>query len=71
MRELRETIMGLLRETDETVCAECVATALGQQVRVVTMVMLGLRDRIASFHGVCSTCHRHVRVIRRVTHFPG
>jgi hypothetical protein len=71
LRELRDTILGLLREPDETVCAECVATALGQQVRVVTMIMLGLRDRVASFQGVCSTCHRHARVIRRATHLPG
>jgi len=67
LRELRDTILGLLREPNESLCAECVATALGQQVRVVIMSMLGLRDGVASVQGVCSTCHRHVRVIRRET----
>lgn len=71
MRELRDTILGLLREPDETLCAECVATALGQQARVVIMIILGLRDRVASFQGVCSACHRHARVIRRETRLPG
>jgi hypothetical protein len=66
LRELRETIVGLLREPDQTLCAECVATALGQRVGVVMMNMLGLDERFASFHGVCSICHRHARVIRRV-----
>lgn len=70
MRELRDTIIGLLRKPDETLCAECVATVLGQQVGVVIMTILGLRREVASFQGVCSTCHRHVRVIRRETH-PG
>ncbi len=65
LRELRETIVGLLREPGETLCAECVATALNQRVGVVMMTMLGLDERFASFHGVCSTCHRHVRVIKR------
>jgi len=65
LRELRETIVGLLREPGETMCAECVATALNQRVGVVMMTMLGLDERFASFHGVCSTCHRHARVIRR------
>ena len=67
MHELREIMIALLREPDETMCAECVATALGQQVGVVTMTMLGLPDRIASFQAVCSICHRYARVIRRST----
>jgi Cyclic nucleotide-binding domain len=67
LRQLRDTILGLLREPNESLCAECVATALGQQVRVVIMSMLGLRDGVASVQGVCSTCHRHARVIRRET----
>ena len=65
LRELRETIVGLLRERDQALCAECVATVLGQQVGTVMMTMLGLDDRVASFQGVCSTCHRHARVVRR------
>lgn len=65
MRQLRETIIGLLREPGEAMCAECIAAALGQQVRVVIMTMLGFDDRVASFHGVCSGCDRRVRVIRR------
>lgn len=67
LHELREIMIALLREPDETMCAECVATALGQQVGVVTMTMLGLPDRIASFQAVCSICHRYARVIRRST----
>ena len=66
MRALRETIVGLLREGDEALCAECVATALGQRVGIVMMMILGgLDERVASSQGVCSACHRHVRVIRR------
>lgn len=65
MRELRETMIRLLREPDETLCVECVAAALGQRVSVVMMVMLGLHGRVASYQGVCSTCHRQARVIRR------
>jgi hypothetical protein len=65
LRELRETIIGLLGEPDETLCAECVATALGQRVGVVIMSILGLPDRFVSFQGVCSACHRHAPVIRR------
>jgi hypothetical protein len=65
LRELRETIIGLLRERDETMCAECVATALGQRVGVVIMSILGVPDRFVSFQGVCSACHRHAPVIRR------
>ncbi len=53
MHDVREIIIGLLREPDETMCVECVATALGQQVGVVMMTMLGLPDRVASFQGVC------------------
>jgi len=64
LRELRETIVGLLREPDQTICAECVATALGRQVGVVMMSILGLRGRVASFEGVCSTCHQPARVLR-------
>jgi hypothetical protein len=65
LRELRDTIVGLLTEPHHTLCAECVATALGQRVGVVLMTILGLHDGVASFHGVCSTCHRYTRVIRR------
>lgn len=65
LRELRETIIGLLREPEQTMCAECVAMALGKQIGIVMMTMLGLDDRFTSFQGVCSTCHRHARVIRR------
>ena len=65
LHEVREIIIALLREPHETMCVECVATALGQQVGVVMMTMLGLPDRGASFQGVCSTCHRYARVIRR------
>ena len=65
LHEVREIIIALLREPDETMCVECVATALDQQVGVVMMTMLGLPDRVASFQGVCSTCHRYARVIRR------
>lgn len=67
LRELRDTIIGLLREPGEAMCAECVAAALGQQVRVVMMTMLGFDDRVASFRGMCSSCHRRGRVIRRAT----
>jgi hypothetical protein len=65
LRELRDTIIGLLGEPGGAMCAECIAAALGQQVRVVIMTMLGFDDRGASLHGVCSSCHRQVRVIRR------
>jgi hypothetical protein len=65
LRELRETIVRLLGESDETLCVECVATALGQRVGVVIMIVLGLHGRVASFHGVCSSCHRPARVIGR------
>jgi hypothetical protein len=65
LHEVREIIIALLREPDQTMCVECVATALGQQVGVVMMTMLGLPDPVASFQGVCSTCHRYARVIRR------
>ncbi len=65
MHKLRDAIVRLLREPDESVCAECVAAALGQAVGVVMMTILGLRDRVISFEGVCSTCHRYARVIRR------
>jgi len=49
LHEVREIIIALLREPDETMCVECVATALGQQVGVVMMTMLGLPHRVASF----------------------
>ena len=65
MDKLRDTIVRFLREPDESVCAECVAAALGQAVGVVMMTILGLHDRIISFQGVCPTCHRYARVIRR------
>ncbi len=65
LHELRDTIIGLLRESEETICAECVATALGQRVGVVMMTILGLQDRFASFQGRCSICHRYARVIGR------
>jgi hypothetical protein len=65
LHKLRDTIVRLLREPDESVCAECIAAALGQAVGVVMMTILGLRDRVISFEGVCSTCHRYARVIRR------
>ncbi len=65
MHKLRDTIVRFLREPDESVCAECVAAALGQTVGVVMMTILGLHDRIISFQGVCSTCHRYARVIKR------
>ena len=65
LHKLRDTIVRFLREPDESVCAECVAAALGQPVGVVMMTILGLHDRIISFQGVCSTCHRFARVIRR------
>ncbi len=65
LQKLRDTIVRLLREPDESVCAECVAAALGQAVGAVMMTILGLRDRVISFEGVCSTCHRYARVIRR------
>jgi hypothetical protein len=71
LRELRETIIGLLREIDETICAECVATTLGQSAGVVMMTILGLRDGVASVQGVCSACHRNTRVIRRETNLQG
>ena len=65
LRELRNTILGLVGDSDETLCAECVATLLRQPVNVVMMTILGLEDRLASSHGVCSTCHRYARVIGR------
>ena len=65
LHKLRDSIVRFLREPDESVCAECVAAALGQAVGVVMMTILGLHDRIISFQGVCSTCHRYARVIRR------
>ena len=65
LRELRDTILGLLRQPDETLCAECVATVLGRPVGGVMMTILGLHERFASFQGVCSTCHRYARVVRR------
>lgn len=67
VRALRETIIGLLREADVTLCAECVARALDQRVGVVMMSILGLDRRAASFQGVCSSCHRRARVIGRAT----
>lgn len=67
MRELRDTIIELLGEPAEIMCTECVATALGKSVGVVMMTVIGLHDRFTSFQGVCSTCHRHARVIRRET----
>jgi len=70
LHEVREIMIELLREPDETMCVECVATALGQQIGVVMMAMLGLPDRVASFQGVCSTCHRYARVIRRAAPEP-
>jgi hypothetical protein len=63
LQKLRDTIVRLLREPDESVCAECVAAALGQAVGAVMMTILGLRDRVVSFEGLCSTCHRYARVI--------
>jgi hypothetical protein len=65
LQKLRDTIVRLLSEPDESVCAECVAAALGQAVGVVMMTILGLHDRVISFEGVCSICHRYARVIRR------
>ena len=65
LRELRNTILGLVRDSYETLCAECVATVIRQPVSAVMMTILGLEDRLASSHGVCSTCHRYARVIRR------
>ena len=67
MRALRETIIGLLRDADETLCAECVARALDQRVGIVMMSILGLDGQAASFQGVCSSCHRRARVIGRST----
>jgi hypothetical protein len=66
VRELRETILGLLEERGHTLCAECVATALGHSAGSVMMSILGLGGRVASFQGVCSACHRRARVIKRV-----
>jgi len=63
LRELRETMIRLLREPGQALCIECVATALGQQVSVVMMMMLGLHGRVASGEGVCSACHQRARVI--------
>lgn len=65
MRELRNTILRLVGDSYETLCAECVATVLRQPVSVVMMTILGLEDRLASSHGVCSACHRYARVIGR------
>jgi len=65
LREVRDTIVGLLREPDQAMCAECVAAALGQHVGVIMMIILGLPDRLISYHGMCSTCHRPARVVRR------
>ena len=65
MQKPRDTIIRLLRESDESICAECVATVVGQAVGAVMMTVLGLRDRFISFQGVCSTCHRETRVIRQ------
>jgi hypothetical protein len=65
LRELRETIIRLLGEPGETMCVECVAGALGRQVGIVMMTILGFDDRVASFHGVCSSCHGRALVIRR------
>jgi len=65
LRELRDTIIGLLREPNETMCAECVATALGQPVGAIMMTILGPHERFTSFKGVCCTCHRYARVVRR------
>lgn len=70
MRELRDTLIGLLRGPGQTMCAECVAAALGQRVGVIMMTILGLPDRLTSCQGVCSTCHRPARVIRREAHGP-
>ena len=65
MRELRDTIIGLLRQPKETVCAECVARALGRPVGGVMMTILGLHERVALVQGVCSICHRYARVVTR------
>ena len=65
MEKIRETIIRLFRESDECICAECVATVVGQAVGAVMMTVLGLRDRFISFQGMCSTCHRDTRVIRQ------
>ena len=65
LEKIRETIVRLFRESDESICAECVATVVGQAVGAVMMTVLGLRDRFISFQGVCSTCHRDTRVIRQ------
>lgn len=65
LRELRETMIGLVGDAHQTLCVECIAMALGQRVGVVMMAMLGLHGHVASFQGVCSTCHRLARVIGR------
>ena len=65
LRELRDIIDELLRQPDEMLCAECVATVLGRPVGGVMMTILGLHERFTSFQGVCSTCHRYARVVRR------
>jgi hypothetical protein len=51
--ELRETIIGLLRERDQTMCAECVATALGQPVGVVMMTSVLKPSGAPSGWGQC------------------
>lgn len=65
MRELRDTIIGLLRQPEKTLCAECVATALGRPVGGVMMTILGLHEQVALFQGMCSICHRYARVVKR------
>lgn len=71
VHELRDIISGLLREADKTICAECVATALGQPVGAVMMTILGLHDRFTSSEGRCSICHRYARVVGRGVPGPG
>ena len=65
MRELRETIVTLIGRPGDVLCAECVATALGQSVGSVMMAILGLAGQVTSSHGVCSRCHRRALVIGR------
>jgi hypothetical protein len=65
LRQLRDTILGLLAGSYQAVCAECLATMLGRPVSMVMMTMLGLEGRVPSFRGVCSVCHRNARVIGR------
>jgi DNA-directed RNA polymerase subunit RPC12/RpoP len=66
MLVLREVVIKFLEEHPGYVCAECTALSLGVPLHLTTMITLGLHraDGFETADGVCSRCHRLIRLIK-------